>query len=64
MISHRSDLPFACSGVLQGSIIGPLLPFSLQVNDFRKVMKYFSVRLFVDDSSLTVSGEVPCKLFQ
>ena len=51
-----SDTLQISSGVPQGSILGPLL-FLLYINDFIQASKMFSMRLYADDTSLTVSGK-------
>lgn len=51
-----SDTLQISSGVPQGSILGPLL-FLLYINDFTQASKMFSMRLYADDTSLTVSGK-------
>ena len=56
-----SDLYEIFLGIPQGSILGPLL-FLIFINDFPNVSAYFSVRLYANDTSLTVSGNVLDKL--
>ena len=51
-----SDTLQISSGVPQGSILGPLL-FLLYINDFIQASKMFPMRLYADDTSLTVSGK-------
>lgn len=51
-----SDTSQISSGVPQESILGPLLGL-FHINDFTQVSKMFSMRLFADDTSLTVSGK-------
>ena len=48
-------LQISC-GVPQGPILGPLL-FLLHINDFTQASKMFSMRLYTDGTSLTVSGK-------
>ena len=51
-----SDTLKISSGVPQGSILGPLL-FLLYINDFTQASNKFPMRLYADDTSLTVSGK-------
>lgn len=51
-----SDMEMINMCVLQGSILGPLL-FLIYNVDYIHSTNYFSVILFVDDTSLTACGK-------
>ena len=51
----ESDFLQVNSGVPQGSILGQVL-FLVYINDVINATNYFSIRLFADDTSLTVAG--------
>ena len=52
----ESDSLEVNSAVPQGLILGPVL-FLVYINDIVNATNYFSIRLFVDDTSLTVVGK-------
>ena len=51
-----SDTISISTGVPQGSNLGPLL-FLIYINDFIQASNFLSMRLFVDDTSLTASDK-------
>ena len=52
----ESDFLQVNSGVPQGSILGPVI-FLVYINDFVNATNYFSIRLFADDTLLTLAGK-------
>ena len=52
----ESDFLKVNSGVPQGSILGLVL-FLVYINDIVNATNHFSIRLFADDTSLTVAGK-------
>ena len=52
----KSDFLEINSGVPQGSILGQFL-FLVYINDIINASNYFSIRLFADDTSLTVADK-------
>ena len=59
---HSSTCLITC-GVLQGSILGPLL-FLLSINDFSNVSSILLGLLFADDSNMFMSGKNPDEMIQ
>ena len=51
--SNRSEINY---GIPQGSILGPLL-FLIYVNDLPNCVENSNIRMFADDTTLTVSGQ-------
>ena len=52
--TSRSEELIVTHGVPQGSILGPLL-FSLYINDLSSVVKFSSVKSYVDDTKVYLS---------
>ena len=48
---HESSLPPASYGILQGSVLGPLL-FLIYINDLNQAIKFCKVHHFTDDTNL------------
>ena len=54
---YESGLPALNCGVLQVSVLGPLL-FLLHINNLNQAIKYWNVYHFVDDTNLYVSNSI------
>ena len=62
--SRRSKIQAWCEvvrGVLQGSVLGPLL-FTLFTNDLPNVIENYSVNLCADDTAIYFSSKNPLKV--
>lgn len=53
----ESDFLEVSLGVHQGSNVGPVLFLVYILNDIISATKYFSTSLYVDDTSITVTGK-------
>ena len=59
--STESDDIFIAHGVLQGSVLGPLL-FFFYINDFSNCCKLFDFHIFADDTNLFYSSRILTEL--
>ena len=59
--STESDDIFIAHGVLQGSVLGPLL-FFFYINDFSNCCKLFDFHIFADDTNLFYSNRILTEL--
>ena len=58
---HISSTQIIQTGVLQGSVLGPLL-YLLYINDVNKSVKYATAYHFDDDTNILLSTESPVSL--
>ena len=54
--SCKSTSKYLRCGVPQGTILGPLLPFLIYVNDLPHCLTYSEPRMYPDDTSLTLAN--------
>jgi hypothetical protein len=55
-MGELSTLKYVKCGVLQGSILGPLL-FLIYINDLPNCLQHSTARMIADDTKITVSGK-------